>query len=236
VNINHSNLLIWTSDPTGNPLTREILGFSPESGSSDATTALCAMMNKYGSDKGGGWHNYTRLYHHLLHQAQLETRQVFELGLGTNNLDVPSNMGPTGRPGASLRGWREYFPNAHIYGADIDKRILFSEERIKTFYCDQADPNSVGSLWSQVGDVSFDLIIDDGLHEFHANRVFMQNSLEKLARSGLYVVEDVGTTIGTLLQWPEFLSGMPIHWAIVKLPSNTNSTDNCLILVRRRVS
>ena len=31
------------------------------------------------------------------------------------------------------------FPNAQIYGADIDKNILKDEERIKTFYVDQTD-------------------------------------------------------------------------------------------------
>ena len=48
-----------------------------------------------------------------------------------------------GKPGASLRVWRDYFPNAIIYGADIDKDILFAEERIKTFYIDQLDPVAI---------------------------------------------------------------------------------------------
>jgi len=58
---------------------------------------------------------------------------VFELGLGTNNIGAPSSMGAGGCSGASLRGWREYFPNAHIFGAESDRDILFDEERIWTF-------------------------------------------------------------------------------------------------------
>ena len=35
------------------------------------------------------------------------------------------NMTASGKPGASLRVWRDYFNNAQVIGADIDKRILF---------------------------------------------------------------------------------------------------------------
>ena len=35
--------------------------------------------------------------------------------------------------------WKEYFSNAEIYGADIDKNVLFFENRIKTYHVDQLD-------------------------------------------------------------------------------------------------
>lgn len=71
-------------------------------------------------------------------------------------------------PGGSLRMWEEYFPRASIYGADIDSSCLFQEGRIATFQMDQTDPDSAGDFWIRVGESSFDLIIDDGLHEFLA--------------------------------------------------------------------
>ena len=45
--------------------------------------------------------------------------------MGTNNPNLVSTMGSSGRPGASLYAFKEYLPNAIIYGADIDKDILF---------------------------------------------------------------------------------------------------------------
>ena len=51
----------------------------------------------------------------------------------------------------------------------IDRRILFHEDRISTFWVDQTDPNSLDALAAQLGDIKFDLIIDDGLHLPHAN-------------------------------------------------------------------
>ena len=111
-------------------------------------TELCNIMSKYGSDKGQGPHNYTIYYDEIFKSMRNKSLSLFELGLGTNNLDVKSNMGPNGKPGASLRGWKEYFINSKIYGADIDKRILFEEDDIKTFHCDQTNKSSIDEMWS----------------------------------------------------------------------------------------
>lgn len=101
-------------------------------------TDLCAIMTTFGSDKGNS-HNYTTLYHMLFSSLRQHSLNVLEVGIGTNYTDAPSSMGVNGKPGASLRGWKQYFPNAHIYGLDVDKRILFKEDRIDIFYCDQTD-------------------------------------------------------------------------------------------------
>lgn len=156
-------------------------------------TELCNIMSKYGSDKGQGPHNYTIYYDKIFKSIKNESINLFELGLGTNNLDVKSNMGPNGKPGASLRGWKEYFINSNIYGADIDKRILFEEDGIKTFHCDQTNKLSIDEMWNNtlLKDISFDIIIEDGLHEFGANLIFLKNSLSKLKTNGYYITEDL---------------------------------------------
>ena len=40
-------------------------------------------------------------------------------------------MGIKGKPGASLRVWKDYFPNANIIGVDIDENILFLKTEFK---------------------------------------------------------------------------------------------------------
>src|SRR5713101_8031943 len=97
-----------------------------------APTKMCYVMSKYGSDKGRV-HRYTAVYSVLFKERYNQALRVFELGMGSNNPDVQSNMGVFGAPGASLRGWRELFPHALVYGADIDRTILLEEDRIKTF-------------------------------------------------------------------------------------------------------
>jgi hypothetical protein len=75
------------------------------------TTALCEIMERHGSDKGGkpgSWHNYTTVYHSLFEADKERYTRVFELGLGTNNTSIKSNMGVNGKPGASLRGGQNF--------------------------------------------------------------------------------------------------------------------------------
>jgi hypothetical protein len=115
-------------------------------------TDLCFIMEKYGSDKVPSLrHNYTKLYHNLFNSMRDQPLRVFELGIGTVDPKLVSNMSCYNgyKPGASLRGWKEYFPNSQIYGADIDTNILFEEDRIETFFCDQTKPEVIKALWSQ---------------------------------------------------------------------------------------
>lgn len=155
-----------------------------------APTEMCRVMTKWGSDKG--WNAYTTLYSALFSERRDQPLRVLELGLGTNNLNVLSNMGVFGAPGASLRGWRELFPHALVYGADVDRGILFEEDRIKTFYCDQLDRSSIRELWLQpdLRD-GMDIIIEDGLHTFEANLSFLEESFGHLRPNGFYVTEDI---------------------------------------------
>jgi hypothetical protein len=97
---------------------------------------LCEIMKNCGSDKST-FHNYTKIYTELFKNLVNENINLFELGIGTNNTSFECNMGLNGKPGASLRGWKEFFPNSKIYSADIDKSILFQDNDISTFYCDQ---------------------------------------------------------------------------------------------------
>ena len=101
-------------------------------------TPMCKIFNNNFSDKANH-HNYTTLYSHIFENLKFQKLNIFEVGLGTNDTTIPSNMGPNGVPGASLRSWKEFFVNSMIYGADIDKACLFQEDRIKTFFVDQTN-------------------------------------------------------------------------------------------------
>jgi hypothetical protein len=96
-------------------------------------------------------------------------------------------MGLYGTPGASLITFRNYLPNSMIYGADIDKNILFTFDRIKTFYVDQLDINS----FNNIDNIKFDLIIDDGLHSIGANFNTLLYALDHLNDNGWIVIEDI---------------------------------------------
>ena len=143
-----------------------------------------------------------------------------------------SNMTSGGKPGASLRVWRDYFINSIVYGADIDKNILFEEDKIKTFYVDQLNKDSIRKLWSDINKSDFDLIIDDGLHTFEAGITFFLNSFDKLKKNGIYIIEDVDFT--NISKFTKALS--KYNPEIITLNDNLNSSqhqNNNLILIRK---
>jgi SAM-dependent methyltransferase len=164
---------------------------------------LNTLCEKYGSDKGevnsGGhhytWpsHNYADFYDLIFGIRRHDVELVIECGLGTNNPNLASTMGKNGMPGASLRVWQDYFTRARIVGCDIDPETLFEENRISTYVCDQTDPFSIKNfiLTAELKDLSVDVIIDDGLHKFHAGKCFFENMIKLLKADGIYVIEDV---------------------------------------------
>lgn len=202
-------------------------------------TRMCCIMTKHGSDKGNiTWHNFTAVYSEIFKALRNEELRIFELGLGTNNPHLTSTMGVDARPGASLRGWREIFPRAIVFGADIDRDILFTEDRIQTFYCDQMDENAIRDLWAQPAmQQEMDIIIDDGLHRFLANTKFLAGSIEHLRPGGTYIIEDISEI--DLGKWrdqlPDYARQFPAcDIALVELPNPFNQYDNNLLIIQKR--
>ena len=143
---------------------------------------------KYDSDKSK-IHNYHLIYGSLFKKRN-EIKKVLEIGLGTDNEKLISNMGRLGKPGASVKAFRDFFPNARVYGADIDKEILFKDKRINTYYVDQTNLMSLKNLYKKIGS-NFDLIIDDGLHASYANINVIISSLKFLKKKGFLIIEDI---------------------------------------------
>jgi SAM-dependent methyltransferase len=201
-------------------------------------TPLCLSMAHYGSDKGLSRHNYTCIYDAIFASKRTTITRLFELGIGTTNVTLRSHMGKAGSPGASLRAWREYFFNARIFAADIDRNALFSEHRIACFQCDQTDPESVKALWVGNPELAepFDIIIDDGLHEFNANRCFLENSFTKLRAGGIFIIEDILTS--HLPVWrnylEQFATNRGLDWAVVEIYHPFNTIDNNIVFLRKR--
>ena len=209
----------------------------------NTTNPISLLYDKYGSHKGSilekghpyGWppHTYSDYYHLLFSSRRQHIKKVFECGLGTNNPNLLSSMGSMGKPGASLRVWRDYFPNAIIYGADIDKDILFAEERIKTFYIDQLDPVAIKECWSSINERDFDFIVDDGLHTFDAGLTLFVQSIDRLSIDGVYIIEDVA--INDLIKYKKFFSNSEyeVDYVLMNRP-NLPLSDNSLVIIRKR--
>jgi predicted O-methyltransferase YrrM len=139
-------------------------------------TELCKLAIKYGSDRTPftGGHAYTPFYDRIFKGRHV--KKLVEIGIDT---------------GRGLRMWAEYFPEAEIYGLDVQTNLLINEGRIKSLYCDLSSVVSIQTAAEQVGD-SCDLIFDDGSHDPQHQIQAAEILMPFLSPSGLYIIEDVG--------------------------------------------
>lgn len=185
-------------------------------------TELCHIMNRHGSDKSLGWHNYTLVYNELLKSIKSDALNIFELGIGIIN------------SGASLRGWKNYFDKANVYGADILHEALFTEHRIETFQCDQLSKKSIDSLWDNFKKVQFDFIIEDGLHTYDANISFFENSIHKVKKGCYYIIEDV--LVSEIDRYEQYFKNCKLtfnDYQILNLHNPGNTMDNVLVIIKK---
>tara|TARA_Y100000589_G_C27038977_1_gene582310 strand:- start:269 stop:970 length:702 start_codon:yes stop_codon:yes gene_type:complete len=194
---------------------------------------LKRLMDLHGSDKGGAnkHHNFAQYYSKIFDSKKKQIKNFLEIGLGTNNLQISSNMGIDGKPLASLRAWRDYFKNANIYGADIDKDILKNEERIKTFYVDQTNPSSIDEMFKNIGVPKFDIILEDGLHEYNANICFFENSIKYLASDGTYIIEDI--YYKDQKKFINYFKKKSYNFSIIDIFHERNIANNCLVVIEK---
>jgi hypothetical protein len=171
------------------------------------------LFNQYGSDKAKSLLVY--IYFEIF--SNFKINSLFEIGLGTNNIKVRSNMGLDGKPGASLRAFRDYL-GIKIYGADVDEKILFEEKNIETYFIDQLETKTIKNIKKSIP--KLDLIIDDGLHQPDANLNVIVDLLDHLNPNGILVIEDIE---------PNFVHTFKI---IEKIFNNSDSYKSSLIKMR----
>ena len=158
-----------------------------------------------------------------------------EVGLGSINENVEFHMkymGKNYKPLASLYAWRDYFNNADIYGADIDKKILKNTNRIKTFHVDMFNSNSIRKMWSQINK-KIDIFIDDGFHSFEANTNLFKSSFKFLKKNGFYIIEDIHRKPTNIKKFYKFFIEKKLNFKIIDLYHKNNVSDNCLIIIKK---
>src|SRR3990167_7067133 len=135
------------------------------------------LGTKYGTDKGTK-HNYLPAYYELFKDRRKSVKKVCEVGVGE---------------GASLRMWREFFPNAMIYGGEIQDDRIFKEDRIEVLSCDQSFEVDLADLIAYTGP-DIDLFVDDGSHLSQDQLFTCLTVMPWLNKEVIYVIEDVVDT------------------------------------------
>jgi len=140
-------------------------------------TSLCQLAAWYGLDRTPlRGHDYTPTYYELFDTRQrMLVRKVMEIGIAH---------------GWGLLLWREWFPNAEIYGIDANHEFMKNMERIRSYVANQGSEGDMRNAAAWAGD-GFDLIMDDASHE-PAHQISSAHIMFPLLRpGGWYVIEDV---------------------------------------------
>ncbi len=140
-------------------------------------SSLSQLARKYDTDKHPGYrgrggdvyHSYVPFYEELLHGRQI--RKLLEIGIFE---------------GASLRMWRDWLPEAEIYGVDIDPARVFQDSRIHCEALHAGCANDIQAYAERNG--PWDVVIDDGSHQL-VDQITSARVL--LPVSKLYVIEDI---------------------------------------------
>ena len=145
------------------------------------------LVKKHGAQKADRDADYCDAYEKHFSGLRESTARLLEIGV---------------KDGASLRMWKEYFPNAEIWGLDVDKKCMrYQENRIRIIIGNQGDKWFLGQISS--GSVKDDIIIDDGSHKVSDQWLSFRYLFKTLRPGGLYVIEDLHTSY-----WPRFGGGI----------------------------
>lgn len=138
----------------------------------------------YPTDKN---QHYLDFYSSFLEPYQSSTFNLLEIGVD--------------RAG-SLSLWKDYFPNAHIYGLDIAPPAIDSHPRLYVGQADQANHEDLSRTLNEWGNPEFQFIIDDASHLGRLSAAtFLHMFPTHLAAGGVYFFEDWGT--GYWNHWPD---------------------------------
>lgn len=153
--------------------------------------------SKY-TDKGSLSHtfrglSYLDIYDKYFSPLKLEKLNILEIGISAYH-------NPDDLRGSSLWIWSEYFPNARIFGLDIDPICKqYERERVKIHIGDQQCKNVLLKLAAAVG--RFDIIIDDGSHVNEYTLKSFETLFPFLNPDGMYIIEDLGTSYAKIEEW-----------------------------------
>ena len=142
---------------------------------------MAELCREFKCDKGPQSHHYYEVYDKHFAPRREDPINILEIGIWH---------------GTSFDVWQEYFPNGNSYGIDIFSRLkpedvsALKKERVHYVEADSTHPSVADKVREAFGDIKFDFIIDDGLHDPNANKLSFKYLFPFLADDGQYFIED----------------------------------------------
>jgi hypothetical protein len=167
-------------------------------------------------------HDYAPHYNRILEGRTI--KRILEIGCGPKGLFHPDYPA-----GGSLLVWAEMFPEAIVFGFDIDPATFPVHERILCFKCDQSKADDLLRCSSLIagGSGPLDLIVDDGSHRTKDQLLTAKILVPSLSADGVYVIEDV-------VPRGELTNLLPFRNTEIECGRTDVITDDRLIIIEAR--
>jgi hypothetical protein len=189
-----------------------------------------SIFTEFGSDKDTK-HSYGHVYIELL--EKFAKPRILEIGVGSINLNKYSYAGLPA--GGALKAFRKRFNEAAIIGVDIDPESIeiIRAEGFEGFVVDQTSDESLTRSMNILNELDpFDLILDDGFHDPHANVRTLKKFFSLLSDDGTYVIEDVHESLIDF--WKTISIHLPGKVEILDMRElRPGVDDNILILITK---
>lgn len=125
-------------------------------------------------------HEYHNIYHLFLSPFYNYQGALLEIGIQDGN---------------SVNMWRELFPNAYIYGMDINQSSM--GEKYHIVKGDQSNQSDLHDLVSIISQKPLFFINDDGSHIPEHQLLTFNTLFPSLVEGGIYIIEDIETSYWT---------------------------------------
>jgi len=163
------------------------------------------------TDKGSGWHNYTKFYSMFFDKIRYDSINLIEIGVWN---------------AASLKMWEEYFKNGNIYGIDYEDKSQYDAGRVKTIIADQDKPVQLFDICNELPRP--DIIVDDASHLSKHQISSFVTLFPLLKSNGLYIVEDCLTSYNSTFCKPNEMSFLEYSKGFIgDVNMNGKITDLC---------
>ena len=136
--------------------------------------SLHQLGKQNGTDKAD-CHNYLNYYESLFAPWKNEPINLLEIGI---------------RTGCSIRMWLDYFYRAKIYCVDTNSSYVNQVKNLKRTKAYNLNA-AHSEAWNKLGNVKFDIVIDDGSHYPSQQIATFENLKSRMKVKGYYIVEDL---------------------------------------------
>lgn len=171
--------------------------------------------NNFETDKNSR-HSYLKYYDEWFFSFKDKKIKLLEMGVFT---------------GGSLMLWNEYFSNCTLFGIDINLleikyNMLFNQSNVFII------PKNFDTLTENfMGDILFDIIIDDGSHTLDHQIKALQIFKNKLNPGGILIIEDVSSYYLNYTYFRQHLHEIN-NCTLVDLRKDNGIEDNILLVYK----